>query len=127
MGSTRESPERRLIVISGLAVRRRPAQRLGISAFHDYVDACRYGMLLCTGPPGRSWAGQRFIGFTELLASHDHDRFDHTTRETEVSRTIDIKAVAECPFGCPLLTQGQRVEGWIAWPSTFLGEPMQLS
>jgi hypothetical protein len=51
---------------------------------------------------------------------------DHTTSETEVSRTIDIKAVAECPFGCPSLTRGQRVEGWIAWPSTFLGERMQL-
>jgi hypothetical protein len=31
------------------------------------------------------------------------------------------------PFGCPLLAQGQRVEGWIAWPSTFLGESMLLS
>jgi hypothetical protein len=74
MGSTCESLERRLIVISGLGVRRRPAQRLGISAFRDHVDCCPYGMLLCTGPPGRSWAGQRVIGFTELLASHDHDR-----------------------------------------------------
>jgi hypothetical protein len=30
--------------------------------------------LPCTGRQERSWADQRFIGFYDLLASHDHDR-----------------------------------------------------
>ena len=67
MGATRESP--------GTHIDRDQracgptAQRLGLSAFHGHVHCCPCGMLLCTGPPGRSWAGQRFIGVHELLAS----------------------------------------------------------
>jgi hypothetical protein len=37
------------------------------------LTACPYGKLLCTGPPGRSWAGQ---GFISSAASSRHRMLD---------------------------------------------------
>lgn len=104
MGSTRESPGTQIDGDQRTPVRRRPAQRLGISAFHDHVDCLTVRDVALHWTTGTFEAGLRFIGFAEQLASHDHDRLVISRLARQKSRgRSTLSPWPNAHFGCPLL------------------------